>query len=805
MAVQVPVQGADGPLGHLTLVVSAAALRHQSLETLLAGLCAACIAVGIAGWMQRRITEPLRRLTDTMCEVRETQDFQRVVDCTSDDDEVAVLVDAFNDMMGQIRQREEGLMRHRQHLQHEVEERTKDLSAAKDVAESANAAKSDFLATMSHEIRTPMNGMLVMAELLASAELSDRHRRYADVVVNSGQSLLTIINDILDFSKIESGKLELERIAFDPVGVVDDVLSLFWERAARKGLDMAAYVAPDVPDRIEGDPIRLNQILSNLVNNALKFTESGHVSLSIKPLAGASDPASLILEFAIADTGVGIPEEKLQTIFESFSQADLSTTRRFGGTGLGLAICQRLVDAMGGEIGVSSTAGQGSEFRFTIATRGLTAEDQRPQPNAVVPLRDAMLVLEDGATSQAIARYLEDRQIRLVRTPPSAFAVDDLQRVDLLLSEPHVIDRLPRAARHGEAAATPFVVCVSEMGDYRSDEVLDSGKADDVLLRPVSRNAFGALIDRLAAGAPLGPSALRRRQGAELPRYSGAHALVADDSPVNREVVIEALNRLDVRADVVADGQAAVAAARERSYDLVFMDCSMPEMDGFEATRQIRDAEQQAGRPRVPIVALTAQIAGGDPDEWRRAGMDAYMTKPYRITDLAACFDKFISHKAQDAGEAPIGDEGAGPESTQLSQILAAGSAPDGPLPVLDEEVLRAVAGCQEGYGTDLLVRVLSLFETHAPQALLKLAESAQSSGCQDIADAAHALKSLSSHIGARRLADACQDLENEARQGNVKGLVARLARLRNELLDVLARIKELKRAEVSPAAAMDV
>ena len=801
--VKVPVPGTEAPVGHLTLAISMSALRHQSLQTLLAGLCAACFAVAIAGWMQRRITDPLRHLTDTMCEVRESQDFQRVVDCISDDEEIAVLVDAFNDMMGQIRLRELRLMRHRQHLQHEVEERTKDLRAAKDLAESANAAKSDFLATMSHEIRTPMNGMLVMAELLASAELTDRHRRYADVVVNSGQSLLTIINDILDFSKIESGKLELERIAFDPVGVVDDVLSLFWERAARKGLDMAAYVAPDVPDRIEGDPIRLNQILSNLVNNALKFTEQGHVSLSVETRADADDPASLTLQFSIADTGVGIPDDKLRTIFESFSQADLSTTRRFGGTGLGLSICQRLVEAMGGRIDASSVEGEGSVFSFTIATRGLTAEDLKPQADPVVPLRDALLVLEDGATSQAIARYLEDRGIRLVRTPPDAFSANDVSRVDLLLSEPQVIARLPQAVQSGDAAATPYIVCVSEMGDYRSDAVLDSGKAHDVLMRPISRSAFGALMDRLCAGAPLGSSALRRRQGATLPSYAGAHILVADDSPVNREVVIEALNRLNVRADVVGDGRAAITAACEQPYDLIFMDCSMPEMDGFEATRQIRAAEQEAGRPRVPIVALTAQIAGGEPDAWQRAGMDAYMTKPYRITDLAECFDSFIPHKREaddGAAKVTVGEADIG----QSAQPVIAAVQPGEPLPVLDEAVLRTLAGCQERYGSDLLLRVLALFETHAPQALLKLAETAKVSGHEEIADAAHALKSLASHIGARRLADACRDLESDARQGDVDGLVARLTRLRNELLDVLARIKDLKRAEASSDAAME-
>jgi len=261
-------------------------------------------------------------------------------------------------MLAQISVRDTALSRHRETLEQTVAERTRELRMARDSAEAANKAKSDFLATMSHEIRTPMNGVMVMAELLAAAELPPRQQRYAEVIVRSGQSLLTIINDILDLSKIEAGKLDLEQVAVSPCGVIDDVMSLFWERASSKGLDLAAFVTPDVPHLIIGDPVRLNQVLSNLVNNALKFTENGHVAVHVRAVGRNGD--SVALEFSVIDTGIGIPADKIGKLFEAFSQADQSTTRKFGGTGLGLAICRKLIEDHGGSIDLRSEENRGT-------------------------------------------------------------------------------------------------------------------------------------------------------------------------------------------------------------------------------------------------------------------------------------------------------------------------------------------------------------------------------------------------------------------------------------------------------------
>ena len=314
--------------------------------------------------MISRLTQPIRELASVMAEVGAKQDFSRRMPEARRKDEAGVLGEAFNGMIDNIRERDQRIAHHMETLEQTVEDRTRDFRLAKEEAENANAAKSDFLATMSHEIRTPMNGMMVMAEMLASADLSQRHRRYAEIITRSGASLLTIINDILDLSKIEAGKLDLEAVPFSPERMVEDVASLFWEKARSKGLELAVRIAPEVPLQVIGDPTRLNQVVTNLVNNALKFTETGGVTIDLS--AEAQGPERAAAHRRSRDTGVGIEASRIGAIFEAFSQADQSTTRKFGGTGLGLTVCRRLIDAMGGEIVVTSEVGKGSIFTVVV-------------------------------------------------------------------------------------------------------------------------------------------------------------------------------------------------------------------------------------------------------------------------------------------------------------------------------------------------------------------------------------------------------------------------------------------------------
>ncbi|MBM3519571.1 MAG: hybrid sensor histidine kinase/response regulator, partial [Alphaproteobacteria bacterium] len=377
------------------------------------------------------------------------------------DGETGLLIDAFNRMMAEIRVRDQALEGSRQTLEMKVAERTRQLKTAKEVAEVANRAKSDFLATMTHEIRTPMNGLMVMAELLNAANLGPRQQRYAEIVLKSGQGLLSIINDLLDLSKIEAGKLDLEKIPVDPTAIADDVVGLFWEHAAGKGLDLAARSSPTVPRKVLADPVRLNQILTNLTNNALKFTETGQVLISLHFEAGR-------LVISVADSGIGIRREKIDRLFEAFTQADQSTTRRYGGTGLGLTICRRLVDAMGGVITVQSEFGKGSIFRVSIPVD--IAEPARPAA-ASGGLR-ATVIGGGKATVSALGTALLGRGFEV------ALAVNSVAP-DLLFCIPE-----EAASWRSAVGADRRIVSISRRGDAAGDAAVMAGVADGVLVLP---------------------------------------------------------------------------------------------------------------------------------------------------------------------------------------------------------------------------------------------------------------------------------------------------------------------------------
>jgi two-component system sensor histidine kinase BarA len=787
--VKTPIRYGGEVIGELHLLVDTADLQSRIVTGLIialaAGLAAALLGTALAVRWQRSITGPLSQLTAKMTEIREKQEFDQVVRRVSDD-ETGALTDAFNDMMANIHERDQRLARHRTRLEETVELRTQELREAKDIAEAANAAKSDFLATMSHEIRTPMNGMLVMAELLAKADLPRRQKHHADVIVKSGKSLLTIINDILDLSKIEAGKLDLESAPLQPAALVGDVLQLFWDRAAGKGLDLAGYVAPNVPATVTGDPVRLHQVLSNLVNNAIKFTESGHVAIEVerRHLPDGSDS----LCFEISDTGVGIPLDRQAAIFDMFSQADQSTTRRFGGTGLGLAICKRLVGAMGGDIGVRSTPGAGSTFMFTLPVAGAGL---RPAPVlAKGDIGRVLVAAQETISIETLIRYLIDEGCEAERVDPAGLEVSQLARDDVLFASSKTLQAISAPQGTGTPPTGPFCIALASAEDALAETLVDTGQAVDVMSCPISQPGLRDCLDRIARRefGNVAPAS-KDRAAATLPRFAGARVLVAEDNPVNQEVIAEALSRFSIEATIFGDGREAVEAARGGTFDLIFMDCSMPQMDGFEATGLIRAEEREQRRGRVPIVALTAHIAGGEADQWRSAGMDAYLGKPFMLDELSKVLTSHLTAgsangtgggtdavrqavTAEDTpGETPapalVQEVAVEPVEAALTGAPETAPAPetDEP-PLIDRQALGAIAEIGGRAAGGLLTRVFALFLEHGPEALSSLHEAAERSDAEAVAKAAHALKSMSHNVGGKRLAEACAQLERQARTG---------------------------------------
>ncbi|MGI9272953.1 MAG: response regulator [Woeseiaceae bacterium] len=748
-------------------------LRRIGVMAIATVLFAILVAYLLSFRLQAVISRPILRLSDLMKKVSEDQDYSLRAR-PSGNDEIGTLMSGFNDMLAQLSLRDVKLAEANDQLKLAVKETIE----AKEAAESASSAKSDFLARMSHEIRTPMNGVLGMTDLLLASELKKTERKFAETIRQSGEALLALINDILDFSKIEAGELGIEESDLDLGEVVEGIVDLLYNRAHSQGVELIGAIGPDVCTSVRGDSIRLRQVLMNLVGNAVKFTHHGEIVIELSEQQ-ASDGKS-IYRFAVRDTGIGIEPEKLSVVFDRFAQADVSTTREYGGTGLGLAISKQLVELMGGEFGVSSQPGEGSTFWFTLPLIQATSENDDDSLAQLGMHGLRALVVDDNATNREVARQQlvawgvdvstavsANDALSLMRSSAERKEQIDLVLLDFFMPKKDGLE-LATDIRACPEFGEPRLLMLSSAGsEYDEAAMLDAG-IDSYLSKPVRRAVlYEAITDVFSTDQTINTSAQQATTDASpIESNMNLNVLLAEDNPTNMQVARHVLMSLGCRVVEVENGQDALREIRKNTFDLVLMDCQMPIMDGYTATLQQRRLESRMDATRIPIIALTANALPEDRQKCLDAGMDDFVSKPFTRQALAETIAKWCAPKV-DAEEQP--------KPPDTYDVIVTDES------ILESNALEQISELDPQGDAGLLSSVIGTYVENAKLLMQDLKDSIRNQDADGIIRASHSLKSSSANVGAKQVADLMSLIEQGARKADIDIAKSSIARAETE------------------------